>query len=64
LPPSVSVQLQDIPIQKSNNLDVTSNLGLDSIGTIPLMENTKNIDIPHLEDDTPIVPVEEVNQSE
>jgi LysM repeat protein len=60
LPPSISTHLENLPTTVHSPVETSSELGLDALGQIPLSETISSEGIPLFEDDSPIVPVEEV----
>jgi LysM repeat protein len=60
LPPSIGTHLENLPIKGPSPIQNSSGLGLDELGPIPLSEGISSEEIPLIEDDSPIVPVEEV----
>jgi LysM repeat protein len=60
LPPSIGTHLEKLPVTGPSPVQTSSGLGLDALGSIPLSQGISFEEIPLIENDSPIVPVEEV----
>ena len=61
IPSSISTHLENTPTSGPSRVHTSSGLGLDTLGSIPLSGNLSTEEIPLLEDESPIVPVEVVD---